>query len=259
VEIEAFPSAVFIFMKAEQRRCYRNSRRAGVAIERESSCALTWLGRRDLDPKLKEKLMADPDQFFQDRPLLKDGNTCTVVEVLEGGKTYVLKRYNQKSWLYRCLHLFSTPRALLNWSNGFVLQSFGVATPQPLACLLLKSSGVLLRKAYVLMEYVDGQSLSGLDRAKMLAGDPPRIPQQFARLWRRLDSLDTTHGDFKASNFMIDQQGCLILIDLDSLQFHRVQAIKKHRQEKDMSRFMRNWKKDPEVLAALKVAVETGG
>jgi len=242
-------------MKAELRRCYRNSRRASATVERESNRALTWLGRRDLDPKLKEKLMVDPDQFFKDGVLLKDGNTCTVVEVDEGGKTYVLKRYNQKSLLYRCFHLFSTPRALLNWSNGLVLQSFGVATPQSLACLLLKSSGGLLRKAYVLMEYVDGRSLSGIDRAEMLASDPPKIPQQFARLWRKLDSLDATHGDFKASNFMIDRQGGLILIDLDSFQFHREQAIKKRKQEKDLSRFMRNWKKDPEVQNAFRLSL----
>ncbi len=242
-------------MKAELRRCYCNSRRESAEVERESHPGLTWLGCRDLDPKLKKKLLADPDQFFQDKPLLKDGNTCTVVEVEEGGKTYVLKRYNQKSLLYRCLHVFSTPRALLNWSNGLVLQSFGVATPQPLACLWLKSCGGLLRKAYVLMEYVDGRSLSGIDRAEVMAGNPPTIPQQFARLWRKLDSLDATHGDFKASNFMIDRQGGLILIDLDSFQFHRVKAIKKRKQEKDLSRFMRNWKKDPQLLALFKDAL----
>ena len=246
-------------MKAELRRCYRNSRKESSTVERECHGGVTWLAQRDLDPRLKKKLIADPDQFFQGQPLLKDGNTCTVVEVVESGKTYVLKRYNPKSLLYRVGHLFSTPRALLNWSNGCVLQSFGVATPQPLACLLLKSSAGLLRKAYVLMEYVHGRSLSGVDRAEILKDDPPHIPQQFARLCRKLNSLDATHGDFKASNFMIDQKGGLILIDLDSLKFHQMQFVKERSQAKDMSRFMKNWKNDPEVQAVFKRLLDATG
>ena len=243
-------------MKAELKRRYRNTRRESSTVELERYGAVTWRGLRDLDPCVKDQLIADPDQFFKTRPLLKDGNTCTVVEVVEGGRSYILKRYNQKSFWYRCLHVLSTSRALKNWSNGMVLHSYGVVTPQPLACLLFKSSYGLLQKAYVLMECVDGQSLSGVDRSRLMAGSPSDIPRQFAQLWRQLDELNATHGDMKASNFMLDHQGQLNLIDLDSFQFHSSASELKRSQTKDLNRFMKNWSKDPEVMAAFKSALE---
>lgn len=246
----------FVFMKAELRRRYRNTRRESATVELECGRSVTWLGCRDLDPCIKEKLMTNPDQFFKTRLLLKDGNTCTVVEVVEGKKSYVLKRYNQKTLWYRCLHMCSSSRALKNWSNGMVLHSYGVVTPQPLACLLFKSSVGLLQKAYVLMEYVDGPSLSGVGRSRLMAVSPSDIPRQFAKLWGQLDELNATHGDMKASNFILDQQGVLNLIDLDSFQFHRSASELKRSQTKDMNRFMKNWNKDPEVMAAFKTALQ---
>ena len=243
--------------RSEVRRYYRKTRRESSSWECERGGAFTWLGSRDLDLQVKKKLMEAPDQFFDGRqPLLKDGNTCTVVGVEEGGKVYVLKRYNPKSLLYRWIHVFSNPRALLNWSNGHVLQFFGVKTPRPLACLIFKSYGFLFRKAYVLMEHVDGESLSSIPRSKILSGEHAEIPEQFAQLWWELDSLDATHGDFKASNFMVDREGQLILIDLDSLQFHRSVDQKNRKQEKDMRRCFKNWKNDPELINLFKDALD---
>lgn len=227
---------------------YKKTRRSCTEFERENGYGKTWLACRDLPAELKSKLLDDPDQFFADKALLKDGNTCTVVEVNSDGKKYVLKRYNKKPLGYRLTHLLITPRALRSWTSGHVLNLFGIRTPRPLACLLLKSAS-LMDRAYLLMEKVSGVPLHEVEGGRITAAGS-RIPAAFARRWRELNTISATHGDMKASNFIVDAQGHLALIDLDGLKFDRSPREHERRRLKDMERFMRNWKDQPELADA---------
>jgi len=233
------------------RNYYKKTRRACTEFEHEQGGGQDWLACRDIDPLLKQKLRSDPDQFFQsvdDDDLLKNGNTCTVVEIVEGGTAYILKRYNQKPLGYRLTHLLMTPRALLSWSNGHVLRLFGVPTPRPVACLLLKT-GPMVRQGYLLMEKAIGEPLLDVAEDRM-SGVSQRIPQQFAQRWQELDTLNVTHGDFKANNLIVEDDGTLVFIDLDGLTFHRSLAEKQRSQIKDLNRFMQNWQEAPQVAKA---------
>jgi len=230
---------------SEVQRYYRQTRRGSADFVYERLEGRLCWSCRGVDSILKKNLLSDPDQFFEGVSLLKNGNTCTVVELESDGKFYVLKRYNQKSFIYRLLHGFSTPRAVLNWSNGQVLRYFGVRTPRPLICVCEKSVG-LLKKAYVLMEKVEGKPLSQVADRVFEAVDPP-VPRQFADLWQELTALRTTHGDMKAANFMLNEKGQLVLIDLDSMRFHRSFRRMKHKQEKDLKRFLKNWEAKPSL------------
>lgn len=244
----AMDGAVKAAIRTRQHMYYKKTRRSCSEFERIREGRWDALFCRDFDSGLRQKLLADPDDFFNGQSLIKDGNTCSVVEVSHGGRSYILKRYNPKSWWYRVSHMLMTPRALLSWSNGHVLRLFGIATPRPCACLLDRPGG-LLRSAYLLMEKVDGESL--LDAAPaLIERSSTRLPAQFADLWHELDWLDAHHGDFKATNLMVDQGGELLLIDLDGLRFCRSVRGKKRGQEKDRKRFMRNWDDRHEVQQA---------
>jgi len=249
-----FDSAAKAAIHTRIRNYYKKTRRACTEFEHVKSGRKSWLACRDINEELKLKLLSDPDQFFDGESLVKNGNTCTVVEVSEAGRSYILKRYNQKSLMYRLTHCFMTPRALLSWSNGHVLRLFGVSTPRPVACLLLRA-GQLVQRGYLLMEKVDATRLSDVDSSRM-SNSSLEIPVQFAEVWRHLDALDATHGDMKASNFMVDAEGGVSLIDLDSLEFHRTDYGKRSSQTKDMTRFMRNWEMSPKVKSAFKQAVD---
>ena len=255
--LKGFDSAFKSAVLSRISKYYKKTRRACSEFECSQSGGHHWLACRDMNESLKEKLLSDPDQFFAGESLVKNGNTCSVVEVNEGGGAYVLKRYNQKSLMYRLTHIFLTPRAVLSWSNGHVLRLFGVSSPRPVACLLQKN-GVLVRRGYLLMEKADGIPLWDEESSKMSEASQ-KIPTQFASLWKSLDTLDATHGDLKASNLMVDAAGVVTLIDLDSLTFHRSKREKQRSQIKDMRRFMRNWDKLPEVKAAFKKAVDERG
>jgi len=247
---EAYKSALL----ARRQKYYKKTKRACSEFECHRMQGRHWLACRDISQSLKEKLLSDPDQFFEGRPLVKNGNTCSVVGVTDAGREYILKRYNQKPLFYRLTHLFLTPRALRSWSNGLVLRLFGVSTPRPVACLLHKS-GPILNRGFLLIEKAAGVPLWDEDPSKM-SDATQEIPSQFAKLWGCLDTIDATHGDMKASNFMVDENGFISLIDLDSLVFHRSVRLKRRRQLKDLRRFMRNWDKLPVVKAAFEAALK---
>jgi len=236
-------------VRLRRDRYLKKTQRACSEFECQSRPGYRWLARRDIAPVLKGKLMSNPDQFFSEKAtMLKSGNTCSVVEIEEEGRKYVLKRYNQKSWLYRLRHIMMRPRALSSWMSGQVLTLFGILTPLPVACLLLKS-GPIFRCGYLLMEKIEGVSLLQVPVDQM--SDLSQVlPREFARRWSELSVLDATHGDMKGSNFMVNSSGQLVLIDLDSLKFHTSKQELNRRKQKDLKRFMKNWERCPDVQHA---------
>ncbi len=228
----------------------RKTRRSSSKLERLDFPGKRWHACRNMDEGLKTMLLDDPDQFFDDPSLLKDGNTCTVASLEIEGQEYVLKRYNRKSLAYRLFHLLMPVRAIKSWTGGHALRLFGIPTPRPVACLVVKS-GPLMNQAYLLMEKVAGRSLADIDQSEM-----GKVSVEFALRWRELDELKVCHGDMKASNFILTDDGTLTLIDLDSIKFYRSVWNYARNQRKEWTRFMRNWNNEPEVQAVIRGALE---
>ena len=134
-----------------------------------------------------------------------------------------------------------------------MLNLFGIKTPRPLACLLIKSLGVLDR-GYLLMEMVNGETLDQIDVERIKAPGS-RIPTSFVNRWEELNALVATHGDMKASNLIVTPEGDLILIDLDGLKFDKSDQEHQRRREKDMKRFMKNWEGKPELIKVFQEAL----
>ena len=237
--------------RQRRRRYVKKTQRECTEFEHRIIGRKHWHACRDLDAALTQQLINNPDAFFQARPLLKDGNTCTVVEIQQGTRSYILKRYNKKPFRYRVAHRLTKPRALRSWSHGHALRLFGIPTPRPMACLLVHH-GQLLEKSYLLMEKIEGDSLHcyGFPRNTL-----PAIAQEFAKRQDELGLLQCSHGDTKASNYIISPDGRLHLIDLDSLTFHRSTAVFLRRARKDQVRFLNNWRNFPEYKAAFQAAL----
>lgn len=222
----------------------RKTRRACTDFEHVREGGKEMLACRRMDGGLRDRFLAEPDQFFKEEGWLKKGNTSSVVELDHGGRHYVLKRYNAKSWWYRLTHVFSMPRALKSWTSGNVLALFGIPSPRPLACLLVRKAG-LISSGYLLMEKSEGITLTRIVRG----GRHDLLPDAVREFGDRLDELKViraTHGDMKASNFILDKEGQLQLIDLDGMQLHSSKETFSKRRTKDKDRFMRNWEKHPE-------------
>jgi len=247
VKLEGLAGAVSSSIQTRQKNYSKKTRRACSEFEHEKNSGADWLACRDVDAELKNKLLQNPDQFFgAGEDMIKNGRTCSVVDIELNGKSYILKRYNQKSLAYRLLHMLTTPRVLSSWSSGHVLRLFGIPTPRPMVCLIYRT-GPMFRKGYLLMEKISGESPYWMDREDV--ADPSKgIPTQFVSRLHELDALKATHGDMKASNFILDDSGVLQLIDLDSMIFHRSNQSFEREKGKDLARFMRNWEDTPELI-----------
>ena len=197
------------------------------------------------------------DSLSEQRDRLKSGNTCTVGKALIANQAVVIKRYNIKHFWHGLKLSVSQSRAAKSWANAFRLTILNIATAKPLALIELRF-GWLKRRAYFLTEYLDAPDIAAFFSETQDITIKEKVAHETALLFYKLNSLQISHGDCKASNIKI-LDGKPVLIDLDSMQAHRGAwwfsswwFEKKH--IKDLKRFMKNWTDSPETSALFKQA-----
>jgi len=216
-------------------------------IYRECSvfiCQKSWdsflVFDRNYNTEKMVRFLADPDALIDDSRLLKDGNTTTVALVKVDGQRLVVKRYNIKN-TWHALRRYARPsRAWHAWRNAHRLALLGILTPKPIA-LLEKRWGPFRSKAYFITEYVDGIDVYHLlhsDRRKEV--DQKFLTKQFGELFQSLIDASFRHGDFKATNFIVMDNG-LFIIDLDAMREHKFRYWFRRAFNRDLERFMQNW------------------
>ena len=213
----------------------------------------------DLPEALIERLWSDADGALGAAAMLKDGDRCTVTRVEQSAEPYTLKRYNLKSTLHTAIHLPLRSRARWSWLNGRKLVKAGLPTPMPLACIEERRHGLLHLRSYLLTQFVPGRSLLDLVQSDETKGERlADLARQFTRIWQTLGQLRAGHGDMKATNFIVDPQGKLWLIDLDGLRIHHSAVLLRRERRNDLARFMQNWQEKPEVAAVFRARIGTG-
>lgn len=209
--------------------------------------------------ELVEELWSDPNQVVAGGETLKDGDRCTVVKIERGGRSFVLKRYNQKDRLHAATHLLLRSRARWSFLNARKLLESGLPTPKPLVCVDERRQGVFTVGSCLVTEFIDGISLRDMVEDGWLKGESLReFAKQFAGLWQTLGQLRIGHGDMKATNFIIDPSGRLWLIDLDGMRVYRSGALLRRERRNDIARFMRNWQEKPEAAAIFRARIGAG-
>lgn len=204
--------------------------------------------RRDYDADMCEAL-ENPESFFADARFLKRGNTATVAVTRIGERDVVVKRYNLKSPLHALKRAIQPTRAAISWRNAQRLCFYGIATPRPIA-LVEERIGPLRRTAYFITEFNPGEAASAFFRRNDIADQQKAdVAERIAVLIRRLRTLNLSHGDMKATNFLIARNEPS-LIDLDAMRKHHDSSSAERALERDLQRFMQNWADDP-VLAQL--------
>jgi len=188
----------------------------------------------------KQPLLDDPDAFIAAGAILKAGNSAAVARIGIDDQDLVIKRYNIKTTAHALRRGLRPSRAMVSWKNAHRLRFLGIDTPRPLAAIE-ERWGILRRRAYFIMAHQPGQTI---DAALRAGADNPRavghLLDQLEELIKRLAAARISHGDFKATNFLLSS-GRLSLVDLDGLKAHKTVFAFNRAFRKDLSRLERNW------------------
>jgi len=201
---------------------------------------------RNFYGKSMECFLADPDAVIGSGKILKAGNTATVALVRIGKQQFVVKRYNIKSYWHGLKRCLRPSRAWVSWHNAHHLILLGISSTRPIA-LLEKRWGPFRSKAYFISEYIkgiDAYHLLHSEKAKEV--NQRKLVEQFILLFQQLANASLSHGDFKATNFIVAGD-MLSIIDLDAMREHRSRYGFRRAFNRDLERFMKNWTDVSEV------------
>jgi len=198
-----------------------------------------------------EKITADPDSVIDSSRLLKNGNSSTVALVEVNGKLLVIKRYNIKNFMHALKRCPRNTRAWSSWRNAHSLESLAIPTPKPIA-FLEKRWGPFRSTSYYISEYIDGTDLYSLITSGRSKGINIKVLSiRFGKILKSLYDACMSHGDFKATNFIIAGEK-LYVIDIEGMRKHICRWSLRRALKRDCRRFMKNWKDIPEVAKIFK-------
>ena len=262
-EIQHVDAREFAEMLGKTRRKRLNTfekklSRSTTANRSEQGSNFFYVYDRSIHSAELERFLAAPDSFIDESRLLKDGNSSTVAIVEIEGRKYVLKRYNIKSFWHGLSRAFRPSRAHHSWRNASVLEMLGVATAHPYLYLEERLLWFFRRRAYFLCEYIEGPDLGTVWEAEQQDIDQSEIVNLFRKLFRILADYRISHGDMKATNFLISD-GKLHVLDLDAMVRSRNEDKFSAKFYRDLQRFRKNWvgtSLEPEVEKLLNEAAE---
>lgn len=182
--------------------------------------------------------------------VLKPGNTCTVVHTHLQDQSVVIKRYNIKDWLHGVSRAWRPSRAAASWRNAHRLQYYGMLTPQPLLMYEQRYCGMRGR-AYFVSAYSPWPDALTFFQQCTDNTQREQVIHQLVTLCYQWYLLKVSHGDMKASNLQVTDQGKIVVIDLDSMQQHRRTQIALRAHAKDIRRLLQNWQADTSLYNAL--------
>lgn len=182
--------------------------------------------------------------------MLKPGNTCTVVHTQLQGQSVVIKRYNIKNWLHGLSRFWRPSRAAASWRNAHRLQYFGMLTPQPILMYEQRFYGMRSRAYFVSAFSPWPDALTFFQQCSDV-NVRERVINQLVTLCYQWFLLKISHGDMKASNLKVTDQGEIVVIDLDSMQQHHHIHTALHAHVKDIRRLLQNWQAETSLYNAL--------
>ena len=202
--------------------------------------------------------LSDPRRMFDASltQILKAGNTCTVGLCDLAGKQVVAKRYNIKSFWHGVARAWRPSRAARSWSNAHRLGMLGIETARPVALVECRW-GPLRREAYFFSEWVQGRDAIALfDDAQVPMETRRQAAEAMALMLHKLWQLGLVHGDLKASNVLVRDDGRPVMLDLDAMYATGCRWRLRRGHVRDLKRWMRNWQDAPQTADMMRAALK---
>lgn len=196
-----------------------------------------YLCQRQYVDALKPLLIA-PQQLLANahQPLLKDGNSAKVFLIDTAIGRLVVKQYINKDWLRKLRRALQVSRAKRSWLFSHAFSFAGLNVPEPIA-VIEKKTGPLTSQSWFISREQQGEDLLSTWQQH-----PPTNThlQQIGELVQALSLSRISHGDMKATNFIVADDE-LFVIDYDGCRRHRNQHRLNKALTKDWQRFRANW------------------
>lgn len=203
---------------------------------------------RTYDSPAMRQLMQDPNQAFTlpSTEYLKQGNSSTVAKFELDGRLFVIKRYNVKNKLSVLKRFISKTRARRSWLSSHYLKLLSVNTVKPIA-LYEKKLGIFYFQAFFIAEYSQGEFLyEVIARQNQVTPEWDIIADSLLTQLHSMFDKGITHGDLKAENLLI-MQNKVILLDLDSVHWHRRRSSFNKAKQLDLARVLSNFVDHPSL------------
>lgn len=244
-----------LIFDARVNRCQKYLKkvfRECTEINYQSEGGITsWIKRDYLSEKLRE-VSNNPETLFPHNPeeLLKNGNTASVALAKIDDLEVVVKRNNFNKNFKAFTRRLRKSRSAISWQNGFRLINYGFLTPTPIA-LIENKVGPLLKNAYIITEKKNGPDALEYFQNNI----DETLADKVIEMFKGFEKCMITHGDCKATNFIISDGGVYI-IDLDAMCEHSNPGTFRKYFKKDLKRWMANWSNSPELTSLFKAKFE---
>lgn len=234
----ATQDAVDALWQQRQRQFLKKIMRDCTDVASGQAGSVQYLCRRDYQGELAA-LLENPTQLLSKArlPLLKDGNSAKVFIIDTAIGPLVVKQYINKDWLRTLRRTLQVSRAKRSWKFAHAMQFANLNVPEPIAVIESKT-GPFTNQSWFISREQSGSDLLSLWQQQAPSA---ALLQQVAQLARALQHSRISHGDMKATNFIVDAQQQLFVIDYDGCREHSKPSSLRQALAKDWRRFRANW------------------
>ncbi len=183
-----------------------------------------YLKDEKIPEALRTDLLEEPENLFRfSTYTYKDSRSAKISIIEYQKKRYIFKRYNRRGLLHTLKYTLRKSRALTHWEKSIKFAARSLPTPEILAALEERKSGIL-KRSYILSELVGKGAENFEAHLQYLEINSPESLKHITLLLWEMHQRGIYHGDAKVSNFIYDPSVSkyrYFIIDLDGSRFKR--------------------------------------
>ena len=201
-------------------------------LSNRSGIFLTDFAKADIAAQFLKKI----EPLMDTGHILKDDVSTRVVQCEYNGWNIVIKRYNYQGLWHSLRHMIKGNRARKCWKFGHLLTNAGIPCAAPLGMVEERRFGVI-RQSYIINAFVEGPMLYTVMTSSDYSDEQKQAVRKKAEaILYQLAEHQMTHSDMKSVNMLVREEQP-VLIDLDSMQQHRLGPYFQLRYQKMLLKF----------------------
>ena len=192
----------------------------------------------DQHRELKKLTLTPPSDLV----VCKDGSRSLVGKhTLTDGTQCVLKYYYPKNLAKKINYGLRGSRCMRSWIAAKVFSRLGIPTAAPMMIHEQKgASGMTIKQSFLACHLAQGIPLSDITDEETLQ----HVASQLDNAFTIMANYHISHGDLKANNIIVSNDGKIRFIDLDGVTIMSPKKKWIELRQRDQKRFLKNWSPD---------------